>query len=251
MSENKFVGSKGFYLLIGLLVLVAIYFVYSSRPGPEITAQGESSFKAKPDLVSIYVLIETKNTTAELAQASNAALTSVLFNRLGLLGFDNSSMQLSSYNTYPDYDWSNNKQTLKGYVVSQQIILYVPEFSKVPGVVNEVTSAGALVSSINFELSSKQQNIYKTQLLAEASLDAKSKAEAIASGLDRKLGKLIAVDTQDAYYPGPIAYYSRSSSGGSTTSYAEDSFAAKEAAQQLTPRDIDMTAMVSVRYRLA
>ena len=250
MSESKFVGSKGFYILIGIIVVVAIYFAYSSRPGPEITAQGEASLKVKPDLLSIYILVETRNSTAELAQASNAELTKTLMNRLGLAGFKNDSIQLSSYNTYPDYDWSNNRQTLKGYVVSQQLILYVPEFSKVPSAVNEAVSAGALVSSINFELTSKKQNEYKTQLLSDASLDAKNKAEAIASGLGRKLGKLIAVETQDAYYPGPIAYYSRAGGFG-TTSSAEDSFAAKEAAQQLTPQDINMNAMVSVRYRLA
>ena len=181
--SNKFAGSKGFYILIGIVAIALIYFVYSSRPGPEITAQGQASLKAKPDLVSVYVLVETRNSTAELAQADNSKLTEILLNRLQAAGFDKDSVQLSYYNTYPDYDWSNNKQTLKGYVVSQQLILYAPEFSKVPGVVNEIVSAGALVSSINFELSSKKQNEYKTTLLADASLDARNKAVAIASGL--------------------------------------------------------------------
>ena len=250
MAENKFLGSRAFYILIGILAIVAIYFVYSSRPGPEITAQGESSLKATPDLVSVYVLIESRNSTAELAQASNAVLATTVLNRLALLGFANDSIQLSSYNVYPDYDWSNNKQTLKGYIVSQQLTLYVKDFSQVSKVVNEVVAAGGLVSSINFELSSAKQNAYKTQLLTEASADARVKAQAIASGLGRKLGALVMVETQDAYYPGPINYYSRAGSGGAET-YATDAAAVKDAAQKLAPQDIDMQATVAVKYRLA
>lgn len=239
--------NKGWYIGGAIvLVLVIAYYVNSAQGAPVITSQGQSSLKAQPDLVSVYVLIESRNTTAELAQASNAALATAVLNRLATIGYANDSLQLASYNVYPDYDWSNGRQTTKGYVVSQQVIVYVKEFSQVSRIVNEVIGAGALVSSINFELSSAKQNEYKTQLLAEASSDARVKAQAIAKGLGKKLGALVAVETQDSYYPGPVAYYSRATDGG-----AAESTVAKDAAMNLTPQNIDMNAMVSVSYRLA
>jgi len=239
--------NKGWYIGGAIvIVLVIAYFINSTQGAPVITAQGQASLKAQPDLVSVYVLIESRNTTAELAQASNSALAKVVTNRLEAVGYTNDSLQLASYNVYPDYDWSDGKQTMKGYVVSQQLVVYVKDFSQVSKIVNEVVGAGALVSSINFELSSAKQNDYKTQLLAEASSDARVKAQAIAEGLGKKLGALVAVETQDAYYPGPVAYYSRATGSGSA-----ESSVAKDAASKLAPQNIDMNAMVSVRYRLA
>jgi uncharacterized protein YggE len=201
---------------IGALVLVlcGIYFMHYHSEAV-ITADGEATVKAKPDVVSVYVLIETRNSSAELAQASNNVLFSSLVNRLGLLGFANESIQLTSYNVYPDYDWKDGTQTLKGYIVSQQLVLYMADFSKVSSVVDQVIGAGGLVSSINFELSSAKQNEYKTQLLEKASSDGRSKAEAIAAGLGKKLGRLVSVQVKDAYSYGPVPYYSRSDAGSS------------------------------------
>ena len=45
-------------LLIVGIVLVGAYLVYST--GPTVSAQGTASLEAKPDKVSVYITIETK-----------------------------------------------------------------------------------------------------------------------------------------------------------------------------------------------
>ena len=49
-------------------------------------------------------------------------------------------------------------------------------FSEVAKIVDSVVVQGALINTIQFELSQDKQNEYKSQVLSEASADAKTKA---------------------------------------------------------------------------
>lgn len=82
-------------------------------------------------------------------------------------------------------DWTGNVQKLKGYVVSNYIKITLKEFDKVGKVIDVSVDSGALVNYINFELSNEKMNEYKAMALANASQDAKRKAEAIVLGLEK------------------------------------------------------------------
>jgi uncharacterized protein YggE len=69
------------------------------------------------------------------------------------------------------------------------------DFSNVGNVIDAAVDAGALVSYINFELSVERSNEYKMLVMTNASLDAKQKAEAIASGLGKTVGRLVSITT--------------------------------------------------------
>ena len=116
----------------------------------------------------------------------------------------------------------------------------------VPEIVDAGIDAGALVSSINFELSDEKQNDYKAEALSEASADARKKAESTASGLNKKIGKLVSVQSEEFYYPGPIPIYAKAEGGGDAAAATE----ARQAAVNLRPQDIAVTASVRVEYRL-
>lgn len=228
-------------IIAGIIIVIGVYLAYSS--GPVVSAQGFASIKALPDEVSVNINVETRGKTAQEAQDQNKIISDKLLVELIKIGFDRDELKFVNYNVYPEYDWSNGKQTLKGYIVSQQLIVKTTQVAEVPGIVDAAISAGALVSYINFEISDAKQSDYKNQALEEASKDARKKAESTAQGLGKDLGSLVSVESQDFNYPGPIAYYARGSA------VAEDA-AAKEAAMSITPQDIEVTASVSVRYKL-
>src|SRR3989344_6640672 len=202
-----------FLVIAGILVLGGYLFYTSS---PVVAAQGISTLKVTPDKVSIYFSVEARDKTLQLAQNKQVEISDALFIELVRLGFERSEIQTLSLNMYPEYDWSNNQQTQKGYVVSQQVIVVTDDFDKIAQIVDVAVSSGALVSSVSFELSDEKQNEYKTKALEQASMDAMKKAEATAKGAGKSLGRLVALESQNFdYYPYPI--YSRAE--GSTASF--------------------------------
>jgi len=239
MEKNKFVIPG----IIIIALVIAGYFYFSS---PTVAAQGFSSIKAQPDEVSIYLDIQTKAPTAQEAQNKNLEISDRTQSALIALGIPSEDIQLLNYNIYPEYTYSNGQQIQKGYIASQQIIIKVKDFKLVPSVVDKSVEAGALVQTINFELSTEKQNQVKNEALKAASEDAKKKAASTAEGLGKSLGSLVSVQSQNFDYPGPIIYYAKADTAG----VAEANGEARQAASSLAPRDIETTASVSVTYKL-
>ena len=103
--------------------------------------------------------------------------------------------------------------------------------------------AGASIGYINFELSQEKQNEYKAQALKQAAEDAKIKAESIAEGLGKSIGSIYSISSSDFdYYPWRIYEATASSEAG----VAE----AKQAATDIQPGEKDITARVSVVFKL-
>ena len=118
------------------------------------------------------------------------------------------------------------------------------DFYIVPKIVDVAIDSGALVSYINFEISDELRSEYKSRALEKAGEDAREKAEATAAGLGKKLGKLVSVQSEDFNY-GPVVYYASAESSGSDA-VAET----REAALNIYPKDVEVRADISVRYKL-
>lgn len=232
-------------IVIIVLVLVGGYFVYSS--GPVVAAQGYSSLKVQPDRVSVSLTIETRNQTASGAQAQNSEITDRLVAELKALGIPESSVQLQNLNVYPEYDWTNGKRVDRGYIARREVVVITSDFEEVSSIVDAATTSNALVSYINFELSPERQNEYKAQALEQASKDARVKAQSIAQGQGRDVGRLVALTNNEFNYPGPIMYYAKTE----TASAGDSSLEAERAATNIAPRELEVSASVSAQYKLS
>lgn len=244
--------SKGFdkKIIIGiiLIVLVVGFFAFSGNSSATVSAQGYSEIKASPDKVSVYSGIEGRGTSAQEAKVKHDEINSKIIAMLEAEGFSEDEIKQTYFSVYPEYDWSNGQQKLKGYLASSQIVIETGDFDLVAKAVDAAISGGASVNSINFELSSESQSEYKAQALEQASADAKKKAEATAAGLGKKLGTLVSVQSSDFNYPGPIPYYARTEGG--VASDASIVAEVKQAALNLAPQDITVSASVQVSYKV-
>ncbi len=224
-----------------LAILVAgVYFIYNS--GPTVSAQGTSSIEAKPDKVAVYINIETKEKTLQEAQKKNSEIREKVTEDLLSLGIDEDDIQYVNYNSYPWIEWSNGKSNEKGFVVYQQIVVKSDSFREVGKIVDTGVNAGAMISSIQFELSEAKQNEYKTEALELASKNAREKAASIAEGQGKKLGRLVSLKSDEFNYI-PFRYYEAS---GATADSAE----VKRAVANIEPQDLTVTASVQVEYKL-
>lgn len=225
-----------------VLALIGILAFSQMSPGNTISSSGSSQISVMPDRVGVYFNIETQGETSKEAKDKNAEISDNLITALIKQGFDRDEIQTQSYNIYPEYDYRVN-QKLIGYKAINSIKL---EFStqdsdKIGEVIDAGVNAGASISYINFELSLEKQNEYKALALEQATLDAKTKAEAIASGLGKSLGRIVSVsDSSFDYYPWRM--YDMVSSSNAAE--------AKEAVTSIQPGNQDINARVSVVYKI-
>jgi len=237
-------------IIAGIIILAMMGYAAFQSIIPAtntVTGNGEATIKAVPDLVGVYFNIETTGKTSQEAKDANSEIFSDLKTSLLNKGFSKEEIQTQNFNVYPDYEWVNGKRIQKGYKATHSIKV---EFStkdseKISEVIDAGVDAGAGISYINFELSQELQNQYKAEALKLASQDARIKAESIAIGLEKKLGKLVSVSSSDFGYRPWILYETRED--------ATVSEIAKEATEEVAgiePSEKDITARVTAVFKL-
>lgn len=231
---------------VAAIILTSIivgYFV-SKSVANTISVNGQGIEKVTPDLISIYFNVDTTGNTSKNAEDENTAIVNKLRSYIVALGFSEEDLKTENYNIYPDYDYSTGKN--KGYRAthSLKISFSADEQSKITSVIDSGTSAGAGISYINFELSPTLEQQYKAKAIKTASEDAKIKAEAIAEGFNKRLGRLVSVSL-DSFNYYPFRVYDSSASG---TASAES---AKQAVAGITPSEREVSAYVTAVYKLS
>lgn len=204
---------------IVFLALIGIFTLYPLAADTNtIKGHGESSIKVMPDLVEIYFNIETKANTTKEAAEKNSEITDKLITNLIKEGFERKDIQTQGYNIYEDYEWDDGKRIPKGYIAIHRIKVEMPttQTDKIGSVIDSGINANATISYINFGLTKESQNKYKAEAIKLAAEDSKLKAEALAEGLDKKLGKLISVQQSEFNYY-PWRAYDMVSESGSTS----------------------------------
>ena len=237
-------------IVLGIVFVAFLGFLVFINLNPSITntvsVNGQSSIDVTPDLVTVYFNVETKADTAQEAKDKNAEIVDSVITELIKERFERKQIETQNFNIYPNYDWNNGNQKITGYTAthSLKVELSTEDADKIGDVIDAGVDAGANINYINFELSQEKQNQYKAEAVKLASEDARIKAEAIAEGLNKKLGALVSVsDNSFDYYPWPI-YQARADSG---IAIAEE---AKVATTNIQPGEQTISAQVTAIFKL-
>lgn len=239
-------------IIAGAVILLAVLAMFVFVPmfsttSNTMTVEGTSTLKVMPDLVAVYFDVQTNGTNSSAANDANNLIYTNLKSSLIALGFNDSQIGTDSYSIYPNviYD-SNGRSANNGYVADHTVKLEFSsnETDKLSSVIDSGVNVGAGISTIDFELSPEAQNKYKAQALELASQNAQSKADAVAQGFGKTVGKLVSVSVNNYNYsPFPVYNSANVASGMGIT-------AAKAAVTNLAPTTQDVTADVSAVYKL-
>lgn len=235
-------------IIVGAILILAFagiffYKIFFSTQNT-ISVSGQGIEKVTPDLISVYFNVDTKGATSKEADDANSAIVSKLKSYITALGFDKDEIKTENFNIYPEYNYETNKITGYRATHSLRIEFSTDEQDKISSVIDAGANAGAGISYINFELSPKLEQQYKAIAIQTASEDARIKAEAVAIGFNKNLGRLVSVSL-DSFNYYPMRVYDSAEAG--TTASAES---AKEAVTSITPSEREVTAYVTAVYRL-
>jgi uncharacterized protein len=168
----------------------------------DITMPGQAQMNTKPDLVVITLRIQSLNIDSVVTAKNHVAeILDRVIRALKQLGLTDDQIETLSYHIEQQYNWENNVNVFKGYLVSCSLKISVKDADKAGKVIDVSVDEGAYVDNINFELSKEKEAALKKQLLSQAVDDAKEKANSVMVALGQHLGRAKSVSMNADYQP--------------------------------------------------
>lgn len=160
-----------------------------------IVTRGEAVIKVTPDQAWLSITIETRDEKAEKARESNAKSMILVQETLRNVGLIADAIRTTQFTLSPEMEWRNGRNIMKGYLVRNQIQVRVDDLNHLSNVIDSVNATGnttLMISSLHFTLKN-QQEIEKEALKLSVQ-SALVRAQAIASGANQTLGRIVQIE---------------------------------------------------------
>lgn len=194
--------------LFAALVIVAIPSSASAQQAPPaprdqqpvVVTSGDGLVQATPDRAWITVTAESRAANPREAQRKNADAMKPVHDRLRAAGIPEDAIKTTVYDLQPDWDYSNNRRVLRGYVARNTIDVRIDDADRVGELLDAVVSAGATsVENIRFDLKDRER--LEREALRLAVADARARATAAAAGAGMTVDRIIRIDEQGVSSP--------------------------------------------------
>ncbi len=207
---------------------------------PTVTVAADHGVKVVPDTAEIRFGVMSQAAEAPKAQEENTRIVDKLMEALKEAGVDEKDIRTTGYDMYPRY--SSNGQTITGYYVTTNLSVSNQALEKTGELLNVCVGAG--VNQINgiYYTYSGYNEAY-AEALGNAVKAAAVKAEAIAAAAGKSLGEIVAIQEG----------YQNTSMRASYQSVNAEAMMAKASASDavaIMPGEVDVSAQVTVTYRL-
>jgi uncharacterized protein YggE len=165
-------------------------------PEHTISVAGSGKVVVVPDLatVSLGVVIE-RNTAKAARDAAAAAMTKVVA-AIKKLGIDEKDIATANVSLNPVYNYPNNQAPkIRGYQLQNTVSVTVRDLDKLSDVLDNGVAAGATsVDGISFDVADRAASEAKAR--EAAVIDAKAKADTLATGLGVRVQGVASVSEQ-------------------------------------------------------
>jgi uncharacterized protein YggE len=149
----KLAAALAILLTVPALSVPAAAQTSKDADGPVVVTMGEGIVKQAPDQAWVTIAAESRAKTPVEAQKLNADAMSSVMQRLKGLGLPADAIKTSGYELRPEFDYVNNRQTLRAYLARNSVEVRVDELPKLGQVLDVAVAAGATsVSGIRFDL---------------------------------------------------------------------------------------------------
>jgi hypothetical protein len=170
---------------------------------PVVVTVGEGIIKRAPDRAWVTIAAESRAKTPAEAQKLNADAMSAVMLKIRAAGLPTDAIRTSAYELRPEFDYANNKQTLRGYVARNAVEARVDDLPKLGAVLDAAVSAGAnTVSGIRFDLKDRAEA--EAAAVQRAVADARRQAEITAAAAGVKVERVLRIEVhREAMMPPP------------------------------------------------
>jgi uncharacterized protein YggE len=178
-----------------------------NRRVTRVMVAGNSIVQAQPDTAIITIAVVTQNRNAISAQQDNAAKTDAVVRALKAAAGSGAEVKTSGYSLQPQRVYKENQPpTIIGYEARNSVTVTLSDLTKVGAVIDASSQAGANdVSGIAFTL--RQDRQARDRALSEATREAVSKAQVIATALGGRVVRIVEVQEEGFQQRPPVPVY--------------------------------------------
>jgi uncharacterized protein len=188
----------------GALVVLTVVLVACAPTGlaaqtaavaesPAVVTVGRGVVKRAPDQAWVTIAAESRAKTPGEAQKMNADAMSAVLEKLKGVSLPPEAIRTSAYELRPEFDYANNRQTLRGYVARNAVEVRVDDLAKLGQVLDVAVSAGATsVGGVRFEI--KDRASAEQQAIQRAVADAREQAATAAQAAGMKVERVIRIE---------------------------------------------------------
>jgi uncharacterized protein YggE len=187
------------------LALAAPASAQELRGTPErtVSTSGQASVRLAPDRAWVTVGIEARATKPQEAQKRAALIMQAVQRQLDSLGIPKEAVRTVAFNLTADWDYTNNRRVLRGYVVSNHIEVKVDALDKLADVLDQSITAGAnAIHGVRWDLQDRDK--VERDALRRAVEDAKLRAEVAVAAAGGRLGPVARINEQRFDQPRPM-----------------------------------------------
>lgn len=212
-------------------------------PDRVISVSGSARASVEPDQVSVRFGVETQEENSALALAANSDLMESVISAIQKAGIKSKEISTSQfsiqavYENQVDQSSKQRRQVLTGYRVSNVLQVETAKLDLVADIIDSAVEAGVnRVDGVQFQLSLERMSELKERLIAQAVMNARSRAELALSPLGYQISGVRDMSINDFVSPMP--------------SYAENARMemAMSAPTQIFSSEQDVTSTVNVTF---
>ncbi len=169
-----------------------------------VMVTGDSIVQAQPDTAILTVSVVTQGRNALQAQQENANRSDAMVRAMKSAAGAGAEVKTSGYSLQPIRVYKEGQPPLiTGYEARNSVMVTLPDLTKVGSVIDATAQAGANdVAGLSFTL--KKDRPARDQALAEATREALSKAQVIATALGGRVTRVVEVQEEGVNRPRPI-----------------------------------------------
>ena len=213
-----------------------------SNGNATISVSGSGIIEAEPNQAKVRLGVETQSENVTEALEENSAKMAAVIEAMEELGISKDSIETTYFNIRPVIDYEAREDEIVGYKVNNEVTVELSDLDKIGEVIAEAIDAGAnKVRRIEFGLNEDKEKELRKEAIKEACEDAKSKADAIASGLGLELMRVSAVRESGGYvepYRG----------GGFDYAISIPTLKPEALAPPIEPKEVEVRATIDVVY---
>lgn len=162
---------------------------------PYVQATGEATISIKPDQAVVEIGVLSQGSTLAAATSQNAQQTEAVVSELARLLGDKKKLRTTNYSVRPNYQYPKPgaAPTITGYTATNIVEVTADDLSELSKLIDAATQSGAnVVQKLQYQL--RDPGAVRAQALRDAAAQARTSAEAMASGLGLKLLRVLSVE---------------------------------------------------------
>lgn len=216
---------------------------------PTIRTNGEATVTVRPDRAQIDIGVVTQGTTSqETVEQNSRQLESVVNSLRKLLGA-NADIKTINYSVTPKYRYAPPADpTITGYTAVNVVRIVLTDLSLLSKTIDTAGNAGAnQIQSLQF-MAGNQQSA-QDRALSEAAVNARRKANQLASAMGVKVVRILSVT--DTTPPSAQQYYQQYAFWAGNRGEGNANASTVSAPAVFAPKSLDVRATVTIAIEIA